>query len=47
LSAREIAKPKISNSNAEKVLHTVFDGLEHAPNLTIYSLAQNDPNTRW
>jgi hypothetical protein len=47
MSAWQIAKPKISDSNTEKVLHAVSDGLEHASNLTIYALAQNDANTRW
>jgi len=43
---RQIAEPKISDTNAEKSFHAVSDGLEHAPNLPIYSLPQDNAKTR-
>jgi hypothetical protein len=45
MPAGQIAKPKISDSNAHKMFDAVSDGLEHAPNLPIYSLSQNDAKT--
>src|SRR5436309_12610108 len=46
MPARQIAEPKISDSNAQKMFDAVSDGLEHAPNLPIYSLPQDNTKTR-
>jgi hypothetical protein len=46
MSARQLAEPKISDSNAEEPFDAVSDSLEHAPNLPIYSLPQDKPKTR-
>ena len=46
MPARQIAKPKISDSNAEKPFDAVSDSLKHAPNLPIYSLLQDNAKTR-
>ena len=42
MPALQIAEPKISDSNAEKSFDAISDGLEHAPNLPIYSLPQDN-----
>jgi hypothetical protein len=44
--AGQIAEAKISDSNAQKMFDAVSDGLEHAPNLPIYSLPQDHAKTR-
>jgi hypothetical protein len=44
--AGQIAEPKISDSNAQKMFDAVSDSLEHAPNLPIYSLPQDHAKTR-
>jgi len=46
MPTRQIAEPKISGSNAEKSFDAVSEGLEHAPNLPIYSLSQDNAKTR-
>jgi len=46
MAARQIAEAKISDSNAQKMFDAVSDGLEHAPNLPIYSLPQDNAKTR-
>lgn len=46
LPARQIAEAKISHSNAQKMFDPVPDSLEHAPNLPIYSLPQDNAKTR-
>jgi len=46
MPAGQIAEPKISGSNAEKSFDAISDGLEHAPNLSIYSLPQDNAKTR-
>ena len=46
MPARQIAEPKIADSNAQKTFDAVSDGLEHAPNLPIYSLPQDNAKTR-
>jgi hypothetical protein len=46
MPARQIADPKISDSNAKKPFDAVSDSLEHAPNLPIYSLPQGNAKTR-
>ncbi len=38
MPARQIGKPKISDSYAEKMFHMVSDSFEHATNLPIYAL---------
>jgi hypothetical protein len=38
MPAGQIAEPKISDSNTQKMFDAVSDGLKHAPNLPIYSL---------
>jgi len=42
----QIAEPKISDSNAEKPFDAVSNSLEHAPNLPVYSLPQDNAKTR-
>jgi hypothetical protein len=44
--AGQIAEPKIADSNAQKTFDAVSDGLEHAPNLPIDSLPQDNAKTR-
>jgi hypothetical protein len=46
MPARQIAEPEISDSNAEKTFDAISDGLEHAPNLPIYSLPQDNVKPR-
>jgi hypothetical protein len=46
MPAGQIAEPKISDSNAEKSFDAVSGGFEHAPNLPIYSLPQDNAKTR-
>src|SRR5215472_8929322 len=45
MSARQIAKPKITNSSPDKVFHVVSDRFEHAANLAINSLPQHNAQT--
>jgi hypothetical protein len=42
MTALQIAKLKISDSNADKTFDAVTDGFKHTANLTIDSLSQND-----
>ncbi|KAF5408211.1 MAG: hypothetical protein Udaeo2_16340 [Candidatus Udaeobacter sp.] len=46
MPAGQIAEPKISDSNTQKMFDAVSDGLKHAPNLPIYSLPQDNAKTR-
>jgi hypothetical protein len=46
MPAWQIAKPKSSDSNAEKMFDAVSNDLEHAPNLAIDSLPQNNAKAR-
>jgi hypothetical protein len=46
MPAGQIAEPKISDSNTQKMVDAVSDGLKHAPNLPIYSLPQDNAKTR-
>jgi hypothetical protein len=46
MPAWQIAEPKISDSNAEKPFDAVSDSLEHASNLPVYSLPQDNAKTR-
>jgi hypothetical protein len=42
MTARQIAKSKISDANANKIFHAITDGFEHTTNLAINSLSQNN-----
>ena len=46
MPAGQIAEPKISDSNTQKMFDAASDGLKHAPNLPIYSLPQDSAKTR-
>jgi hypothetical protein len=46
MPVRQVAEPKISDSNAEKPVDTVSGSLEHASNLPVYSLPQDNAKTR-
>src|SRR5437868_7000801 len=46
MPAWQIAEPKISDPNAQEIFDAVSNGLEHAPNLPIYSLTQSNAKTR-
>jgi len=46
MPAGQIAEPKISHSNAQEMFDAVPHGLEHAANLPIYSLPQDNAKTR-
>src|SRR4029077_3739144 len=46
MSARQIAQPQISNSNAHQPLHFVADGVKHSPDLLIESLVEHDSQAR-
>src|SRR5215510_760889 len=45
MPAGQIAEAEISDSNAHQMFDAVSDGLEHPPNLTIYSLSQDNAKT--
>jgi hypothetical protein len=42
----QIAEPKISDSNADKPFDAVSDSFEHAPNLPVYALPQDNAKAR-
>jgi hypothetical protein len=42
MTARQVAKPEIGYSNANKIFDPITDGFEHTPNLTVNSLAQHN-----
>jgi hypothetical protein len=46
MPARQIAEPKISDSNTEKMFDAVSNGFKHPANLPIYSLSQHNAQTR-
>jgi hypothetical protein len=46
MPARQIAKPKISDANAEKMFDAVANGFKHAANLPIDSLLQHNTQPR-
>jgi hypothetical protein len=46
MPAWQIAEPKISDSNTEKMLDAVSNGFKHPANLAIYSLSQHNAQTR-
>src|SRR5215813_7510586 len=45
MPAGQIAETEISDSNAHQMFDAVSGGLEHPPNLTIYSLSQDNAKT--
>jgi hypothetical protein len=46
LPARQIRKPKISDSNTDKMFDAVPDGFKHTANLPVDSLTQHNAQTR-
>jgi len=42
MSAWQIGKPKISDSEPQKMFHAIADHFEHAVNLPVYSLSQHN-----
>jgi hypothetical protein len=42
MTARQIAKPKITDSKTDKMLHVISNGFEHPANLAIDSLSQDN-----
>src|SRR5215471_16464109 len=46
MSARQIHKLKISDSDAEKMFDAISNGFKHATNLPIHSLSQDNAKTR-
>jgi len=42
MSARQVAKPKISDADANEIFDAITNGFEHTANLAIYSLSQNN-----
>jgi hypothetical protein len=46
MAARQIAKPKIPDSNTDKTFQVVSECFEHAANLAIDSLSQDNAQTR-
>jgi len=46
MPARQTAKPKISDANAEKMFDAVANGFKHAANLPIDSLLQHNTQPR-
>jgi len=47
VAAWQIVEAQISDSNAYEPFHFITNLLKHAANLTIYALAQSDPQTCW
>ena len=45
MPARQIGKPKISDSSTDEMFHMVADGFKHTANLPIYSLPQHNAQT--
>jgi hypothetical protein len=45
MTARQIAKPQPPNTNADKLSYLITNGVEHAANLAIDSLSQDDAQT--
>src|SRR5215510_1814652 len=42
MSARQVAEPQTANANADKMFYVISERFEHAANLTIDSLSQDD-----
>jgi hypothetical protein len=46
MPARQITKPKITDSNTEKMFYVISDGSKHPANLPLDSLPQHNAQTR-
>src|SRR3989442_1199241 len=46
MTARQIAEAKISDPSPHEALHFITNFMEHAPNLPINSLSQDDAQSR-
>ena len=42
MTARQVAKPKISDANTDEIFHAITNGFEHTTNLAINSLSQDN-----
>jgi len=42
MTARQAAKPKISDANADEIFHSITNGFKHTTNLAIDSLSQDN-----
>jgi hypothetical protein len=42
MTARQVAKPKISDANANEIFDAITNGFEHTANLAIDSLSQDN-----
>jgi hypothetical protein len=42
VTARQVAKPEISDTNANEIFNAIANGFEHTANLTIDSLSQDN-----
>src|SRR5689334_18833185 len=42
MTARQVAKPKISDANANEIFDAITNGFKHTANLAIDSLSQNN-----
>jgi len=42
MTARQVAKPKISDANANEIFDAITNGFEHTANLPIDSLSQDN-----
>jgi hypothetical protein len=47
MTARQIAKPKISDANANETFDAIADGFKHTANLSIDSLSQYNSEADW
>jgi len=46
VTARQVAKPKISDANANETFDAITNGFEHAANLAINALPQDHAQSR-
>jgi hypothetical protein len=42
MTTRQIAKPEVSDANANEIFHSIANSLEHTPNLAINPLSQDN-----
>jgi hypothetical protein len=42
MTSRQIAKPKVSDANANETFHSIANSFEHTANLAIDSLSQDN-----
>jgi len=42
MTARQAAKPQISDANADEIFHSITNGFKHTANLAIDSLSQDN-----